>query len=616
MNKYDVSVVSCAQYGRLRLRAGQSINKSADKVWWQCECGGSKLVRVGSVVNGLTKSCGCLFKEPTGRKWIKPTLIAKSTWLAHIPQLIDSDLPEAWPTGYTKQCTFKCRCGAEYTRRFVKWIASSTCGNCNMVNIADLRGNVYGDLRLTDVRDLRLHVGSDTKVEFECLCGNRKLIGLGHVLRTGVGKRGPNTTSCGKCGKLSADWWLSQSFGHLRVLKCDESIGPHSMRKLRCKCSCGTERDYRADWLAQNRVRTCGNCRAVGIAWWGLRCESRPLKLNGGYTLQTLSAYFDGCPIQPLSGCANGSVYMPFKCTLCDSEFKTKLNWVCNSKISSCGCTGFKISRGVIELAAWLREHGCAVELEAKVDGHSYDMLVNGKLLIEYHGLRYHSTELRDSRVVDRAKYVAAARHYKYMMIYADESTNVAILDSILSAAGARKCVAVRPQSCVVREVSYSECVEFYNTNHYLGAAPSKLHIGTFHAGRLVACMSLRAPSRQSTNYKWEIARMASVPDLRVHGLWSYLLARLRNFGVHGAIVTFSDNRLHTGAVYASMGMKHDGDIPQDYYWVKSNKRKHKSAMRKSANERLGVLTESELRAADGWHKIYDVGKKRWLIVL
>ena len=80
------------------------------------------------------------------------------------------------------------------------------------------------------------------------------------------------------------------------------------------------------------------------------------------------------------------------------------------------------------------------------------------------------------------------------------------------------------------------------------------------------------------------------------------------------SIVSFSDNRLFSGAVYEKIGFKFDGTIPSDYYWVKGIHRHHKSALRKTKEEKLTGLTETQLREAQGYKKIWDLGKKRWVL--
>ena len=48
-------------FGKLMARAGDPGNPKYGTHWWfYCECGSYKSIRVSNVLNGKTKSCGCL----------------------------------------------------------------------------------------------------------------------------------------------------------------------------------------------------------------------------------------------------------------------------------------------------------------------------------------------------------------------------------------------------------------------------------------------------------------------------------------------------------------------------------------------------------------------------
>ena len=106
---------------------------------------------------------------------------------------------------------------------------------------------------------------------------------------------------------------------------------------------------------------------------------------------------------------------------------------------------------------------------------------------------------------------------------------------------------------------------------------------------------------------------MASVPDVRVHGVWSKLLKKFVVENSPKSIVSFSDNRLFSGKVYDAIGFTMDGSVKPDYYWIKGMHRHHKSGLRKKGLERNSGLTETQLREAQGYRKIWDLGKTRWV---
>jgi hypothetical protein len=60
------------------------------------------------------------------------------------------------------------------------------------------------------------------------------------------------------------------------------------------------------------------------------------------------------------------------------------------------------------------------------------------------------------------------------------------------------------------------------------------------------------------------------------------------------------------------MGFTIERHVKPDYYWCKDGKRYHKSALRKTKEEKQTGLTEYQLRESQGYHRIYDLGKIKW----
>jgi hypothetical protein len=103
---------------------------------------------------------------------------------------------------------------------------------------------------------------------------------------------------------------------------------------------------------------------------------------------------------------------------------------------------------------------------------------------------------------------------------------------------------------------------------------------------------------------------MASDPKFRVHGIWSKILKMFTQEFSPNSIVSFSDNRLFSGSVYSRIGFTRDGDVSPDYYWFKNKRRHNKSGLRKPEGT---LQTETELRESQGYRKIWDFGKTRWV---
>jgi len=313
------------------------------------------------------------------------------------------------------------------------------------------------------------------------------------------------------------------------------------------------------------------------------------------------------------------SVYAKFRCKLCGKVFKTKLAWIRYSRVSSCGCVKGNFSFAASEIGHFIESEGLEAfygKNEKKFDIYKADIYVPScDLVIEYNGIRYHSKNPKD----DLEKFNYIKDKHNIIVIYEDEwlKRKNCFKRLVLNKLGINKPkFRIRPQKCVIKLLDNKEVKEFYEKYHYQGHANSKYNIGVFYNDRLVACMSIKSPTRQNSG-DWEISRMACHWDYRIFGLWSYLLkwVRLNNL-ISGRIITFSDNRLMTGDVYEKMGMNRDGEINPDYYWVRGRNRYHKSGLRKTKEEKLSGKTERQLREEQGYFRIFDLGKVKWVLDL
>lgn len=608
-DKYKIANIINKQWGSLTLNAQQSFPEKVNSkttILWDCVCGQQKVINIGSVVTGLTKSCGCIRQKPTGRAHIKPILISKSVWLQEIPQLVDDDLPDMWSKAVRRLFKFKCICGNIYVKKFGKWKSTSKCGLCDYQTGDSLIGKEYGNLKIIVVGFATIHKNSDHKVTCECKCGNTKQISLSAL------NRGQRT--CGECNLRSKQWWMAQTFGHLKVYELENDMKLFSEEKIKCVCTCGNICYKEASCLVNGITYTCGSCYERGMKFW----QNKPSivrystkSMINKYSLDYLIDYFRGSYIQPLENANALSDYNNFKCLLCGNIFKTKLIWIHESKIISCGCINNKVTKPVMDICDSL---GLEFETEFKLNSYKYDIKCQN-LLIEYHGLRYHS-EFRNTRGIDEKKYLNAINGgYDYMLIYEDEwqYKKDLVLKMIQNKLNINNVIVkLRPKQCEIKITSNREISAFYKEHHYIGSCNSAFNMALMYNNQIVACLSLRKPVRQS-NYDFEISRMAQHSEFKVHGVWSFLFSKLKDYDINGRIVTYSDNRLFNGAIYQKLGFKYDGAVRADYYWVKNNKRYHKSNLRKPKGT---IITESELRSSQGYKKIYDLGKKRWIIVI
>ncbi len=260
---------------------------------------------------------------------------------------------------------------------------------------------------------------------------------------------------------------------------------------------------------------------------------------------------------------------------------------------------------------------GFEVVYEYESGGFRYDIFVPAKnLLIEFNGLKWHSYQKSKSRDIRKYRH-ANSNGFGYLCIFEDEwhRKRDCMLNIIKNRIGVEIPESVRPSKCVIERVDSKSADSFYELHHYIGSCMAVVNYGIFLNSELIGCASFKRPSRQS-KHRWELVRVASDPRYRVHGVWSKIMKKFITETNAISVVSFSDNRLFTGAVYAKIGFIMESELRSDYYWTKNSRRYHKSRLRKTTAEVKLGLTETELREAQGYRKIWDLGKKRWVLRL
>ncbi|MFW6225577.1 MAG: hypothetical protein ACOC3V_01295 [bacterium] len=619
--KYSIDAIKNKKFGHLTVDIDTIKGKINSKsiLTFICDCGNKKDIILKSVVNGLTKSCGCgLGRKP--QNLIKYDKLPKEHWLkSDLPLnlIVNSDdLPEKWSKGSNKKFKWQCNCGREFYAPFNKIYSghTKTCGKCDFIKKEFYLNKKFGKLKLLDnnLPD-EFHKNTDAAFLFKCDCGNEKWISIHSIIKN-------NQKTCGECNVYSKSNLINEKFGHLTIIKINyDKIHKYSEKKVICKCSCGNIIEVKLCEITTGHKKTCGKCLSKSHEWHSKRGKL-PDKVNGYYELNDLIKYFSGSFIEPLERIRNVYDKYKFKCKLCGNTYYTKLGYVLYNNVHCCGCINGNYSFASSEIGNFISKHiECLYgKNEKKIGNYSVDIFIPSlNIIIEYNGLIYHSDKFNKNKV-DIDKYKELSKNYSYLMIFEDEwiKRRNCFKNLILNKIKKTNYKSLRPKDCKIELISNNEISQFYETYHYQGHCNSKYNIGVSYGDEIVACMSIKHPTRQNSG-NWEISRMACSYKYKIHGIWSYLIKWIkRNNLISGKLITFSDNRLMNGKVYQIMGFEHVRNINPDYYWVKGRNRYHKSRLRKTDEEKLTGKTESQLRKEQGYHKIYDLGKKKWEIYI
>ncbi len=614
----------------------------------RCDCGNVKIVSSHSLTSGKNTTCNnCKNQRNKSNRW----------WYT-----IEFN---NFSVVLVKKDYVLCKCKTcnkikKFEKNYTYINERKTCNKCGFITSKKLIGKVFGKLTVTAIKTKTF--GYYTEISCTCACGN--IIELPYFkLKNGL-------TDCKKCEYVKPEYFINKKFGSLKVisyLSKDKEFHKRTRKvKFKVKCKCGKSFKATPFFLTTSKTLNCQKCNWRNKDWWigrkygflkvisiksklkefskyslldNLLCKCRcggKVTVNANYLTNSYTTHCGKCIHQykqfyhtfknfnnhPSIQLNKNVKVGEFKCLLCSRIFHKSIKKAISYKTISCGCLGVtsNISTMNMEVFKFIKSLNVKVKLEYKLKDSRYHFDILCKdfkgsyLAIEMNGLYWHGDKTKINEI---EKYkLALNKGYKYLMLYEDEwrYKQDVCKNLIKSSLGLVKAQSIRPRKCDIKYIKAERSKKFFNKFHIQGFTNSTYHIGVFYKNKLLACMSIGRPSRQNSG-DWEIKRMASNFNYRVHGVWSWLIKNpIFKKKFRGKVVTFSDNRMFGGRVYQVMGMQKVKDLKRDYFYVKGRKRYHKSGLRKTKEEKLTSKTELELRTEQGYKRIWDLGKIKWEI--
>ena len=209
--------------------------------------------------------------------------------------------------------------------------------------------------------------------------------------------------------------------------------------------------------------------------------------------------------------------------------------------------------------------------------------------------------------------------------IFADEwrDRKDQIKNYILSVLG-KNPVNVGARETKLKVVDKKSAKLFLDQNHIQGAATIDMAWGLYHQNDLVAIMTGDRHHRQGQEGSFVLNRLAFKSGVSVAGGSSKLLKALISFAKekgYSKLISWSDNRWSEGRVYEKMGFTLEEEMGPDYSYTKQENRFSKQSCQKKTLLKKGAKgtmanTEHELALSLGLYRIWDCGKKRWVMDL
>ena len=174
-------------------------------------------------------------------------------------------------------------------------------------------------------------------------------------------------------------------------------------------------------------------------------------------------------------------------------------------------------------------------------------------------------------------------------------------------------------RQCTIHSVTTAESKAFLENYHIQGYTPASTRLGLYYNNELVALMTFgkqRVGMGRSEGAQ-ELVRYASKASV-AGGASKLLKYFIENYKPH-KIISYSDNEWSRGDLYRKLGFELDTELAPSYWYLRPREERlyHRFTFSKQKLVAKGYdsnLTEKQITRDMGLLKIWDCGKKRWVM--
>lgn len=168
----------------------------------------------------------------------------------------------------------------------------------------------------------------------------------------------------------------------------------------------------------------------------------------------------------------------------------------------------------------------------------------------------------------------------------------------------------VYARQCEVRKLDppYREFLERY----HIQGPPIRITAmyGLFYKNEMIGAVTYAPHHRQLS--QMTLNRLCFLAGTQCIGGASKLVKNSLEMEGFDDVITWSDCRWTEGSIYEKLGFKFEEQLGIDYSYTNGRRVTSKQSMKKGATGCPEGLTEREWCLQNGWHRLWDYGKKRW----
>lgn len=258
------------------------------------------------------------------------------------------------------------------------------------------------------------------------------------------------------------------------------------------------------------------------------------------------------------------------------------------------------------EIATWLKTD-CNLSLiindREVIKPYEIDILVPGKLGIEFNGLFYHSNT-GDQHYHEKKSIMATEQGIQLFHVFEDEwRDKPEIIQSMLLHKLGLTCDKIYARNCVIRDINRSDRRTFFNTTHIDGDVRSKFALGLMNRDEgLVALASFRRPFHKKWKDYMELARFSCKKNVAIPGAYSKLVHAAHKI-VGKPILTYVDHRFGFDIKrFENMGLKFITNTKPRFWWTDKKLRYDRFTCKA---DKLNNITQKAAAELAGLREIY-----------
>ncbi len=293
----------------------------------------------------------------------------------------------------------------------------------------------------------------------------------------------------------------------------------------------------------------------------------------------------------------NNNENFKFRCLRCNNEFITDYK---NPQRINCGCIK-KISKQEFEIEDWLKSLNLNLDIKRNVwitfenkIRREVDILINNKIAIFHHGIKWHSTKYKKNEKFHQQLYqLFTEKRYIPIQIFENEwklKTNI-VKSIILSKLNIYDKI-INSNDCKIKEIDNVSYQNFIKNNSIKEYKNVDISLGMLYNDELLSVIGLKNN---------EIINYCNKLYTNIEDSLNKFIDYMQNNYKFDEIIGFSDLRYDNGTQYLNNEFKLQNIIFPLYYYFKRN-------YKERYMPKKDIYNDNE----NNYFKIYDAGRYKF----